>query len=138
KKYNYAIGATLQHAELEGKVISGLKDSVISKDFTNILPNARLQYNFSRFKNLTIGYSTNTNQPSISQLQPVPDNTNPLYVRQGNPDLKQEFTHTFRLNASFVNPFKNRNLFAFFTLQQTQNKIVNYDKINSLGVDSVM
>ena len=28
--------------------------------------------------------------------------------------------------------------FAFFTLQETQNKIVNYDKINNLGVDSVM
>jgi hypothetical protein len=43
-----------------------------------------------------------------------------------------------RVNASFVNPFKNRNFFAFFTMQQTQNKIVNYDKINNLGIDSVM
>jgi hypothetical protein len=42
------------------------------------------------------------------------------------------------LNAQLVNPFKNRNLFAFFSLQQTQNKIVNFDKINSLGVDSVL
>ena len=44
---------------------------------------------------------------------------------------------TLRVNASFVNPYKNRNFFVFLTAQQTNNKIVNYDKINELGVDSV-
>ncbi len=138
KKYNYAVGASWQQAQLEGTVIAAGKDSVISKTFANILPNARFQYYFSRFKSLTLNYSTNTNQPTVAQLQPVPDNTNPLYIKLGNPNLKQEFTQSLRLNAQFVNPFKNRNVFAFFTLQQTQNKIVNYDKINSLGVDSVL
>src|SRR5262249_27280097 len=138
KDYNYMAGVTWQKAELEGKIISGVKDSVISKIFYNFLPNARFQYNFSRFKNIALYYSTSTNQPSVSQLQPVPDNTNPLYVKQGNPNLKQEYTHSLRLNASFVNPFKNRNFFVFATIQQTQNKIVNYDKINSQGIDSVM
>lgn len=138
KKYNYAAGLSWQHTEMEGKVTSGSKDSVISKNFNNLLPNARFQYSFSKFKNLTFNYNSSTNQPSVSQLQPVPDNTNPLYVKLGNPNLKQEFTHNFRFNASFINPYKNRNFFAFFTLQQTQNKIVNSDKINSLGVDSVM
>jgi len=70
-------------------------------------------------------------------LQPVPDNTNPLYIKVGNPNLKQEFIQTLRLNSSLVNPYKNRNLFVYFLIQQTQNKIVNFDKINSLGVDSV-
>ena len=137
KKYNYTVGATWQKADLEG-INRNLKDSVIGKSFTNILPNARFQYSISRFKNITLTYATNTNQPTITQLQPVPDNSNPLYVKLGNPDLKQEFVQSLRLNASFVNPFKNRNVFAFFTLQQTQNKIVNYDKINSLGVDSIL
>jgi len=43
-----------------------------------------------------------------------------------------------RLNGSFVDPFKNRNFFAFISFSQTQNKIVNSDRINNLGVDSVM
>ena len=138
KNYNYMAGVTWQKAELEGKITSGVKDSVISKNFQNLLPNARFQYYFSRFKNIMLNYSTMTNQPSVSQLQPVPDNTNPLYVKLGNPDLKQEFTHAIRLNASFVNPFKNRDFFVYLSLMETQNKIVNYDKINSLGIDSVM
>ena len=138
KKYNYAAGVSWQRAELEGKTINGNKDSVIGKRFTNLLPNARFQYYFSRFKNLSFNYSTFTNPPSISQLQPLADNTNQLYVKLGNPNLKQEYTHAFRFNASLVNPYKNRNFFVFLTVQQTQNKIVNYDKINSLGIDSVM
>ena len=138
KTYNYTAGMSWQQSELEGTIINKNKDSVINKSFTNLLPNARFQYYFSRFRNILINYSTNTNQPSVSQLQPVPDNSNPLYVKLGNPDLRQELIHTVRLNASLVNPYKNRNFFAFFTLQETQNKIVNFDKINSRGVDSVM
>ena len=137
KNYNYAAGLSWQQSDLEGKMVNGVKDSVISKTFRNVLPNARFQYYFSRFRNILVNYSTNTNQPSVTQLQPVPDNTNPLYVKLGNPNLKQEYTHTLRVNTSLVNPYKNRNFFVFLTAQQTQNKIVNYDNINNLGVDSV-
>jgi hypothetical protein len=66
----------------------------------------------------------------MSQLQPVPDNTNPLYVREGNPDLKQEFTHILRSNLMFMNPYKNKNLFLNLQMQATENKIVNYDSVN--------
>ncbi|HEY2721014.1 MAG TPA: outer membrane beta-barrel protein, partial [Chitinophagaceae bacterium] len=137
KKYNYTAGLSWQQSELEGTIVNSGKDSVIRKSFTNMLPTARFQYYFSKFKNILINYSTNTNQPSVTQLQPLPDNSNPLYIRLGNPELKQEFTHTLDLHASFLNPFKNRNFFIFLNTQETQNKIVNYDKINSLGIDSV-
>jgi hypothetical protein len=138
KTYNYTAGFSWQQSELEGTTRSNSKDSVLSKTFKNILPNARFQYYFSRFKNILINYTTTTNQPTVSQLQPVPDNSNPLNVKLGNPNLKQEFTHTVRLNTSLVNPYKNRNFFVFLTLQETQNRIVNFDKINALGVDSVI
>lgn len=138
KKYNYALGFSWQQAELEGGAANAAKDSLVSKRFNDILPVARLQYFFNRFKNISINYSTNTNQPTIAQLQPIPDNSNPLYVKQGNPALNQEFSQSIRFNAQFVNPFKNKNFFANFTLQETQNKIVNNDRINSQGIDSVM
>ena len=137
KTYNYSAGLAWQQADLEGKVIGGTKDSTISKRFSNLLPNARFQYYFSRFKNILLNFSTTTNQPTITQLQPVPDNSNPLYIKLGNPNLKQEFISALRVNASFVNPYRNRNFFVFLTAQQTNNKIVNYDKINEFGVDSV-
>ncbi|MEO7924329.1 MAG: outer membrane beta-barrel protein [Chitinophagaceae bacterium] len=130
KKYNYSFGMNWQQAELEGKIISGSKDSLIGKTFRNILPTARFQYNFSRFKNFSLTYNTATNQPSMSQLQPVPDNSNSLNIREGNPDLKQEYNHNVQANMSFVSPYKNKNFFLFMTMQSTQNKIVNYDSVD--------
>lgn len=130
KKYSYSFGAAWQEAELQGKIINGTKDSVISKTFRNILPNARFQYNFSRFKSISLTYGTSTNQPSMQQLQPVPDNSNPLNIREGNPDLKQEYTQTLQGHLNLLSPFRNKNFFMFFTLQTTKNKIVNYDSIS--------
>lgn len=133
KKYNYSIGLTWQNADLKGTIKSGVKDSVITKAFYNLLPNARFQYNFTRFKNLQLDYRASTNQPSVSQLQPLPDISNPLNIRVGNPGLKQEFTH--RINASYtgINPFRNKSFFWFSSYSFTNNRIVNYDIVDSFG-----
>ena len=133
KKYNYSFGVTWQNADLKGTIKSGIKDSVITKSFYNLLPNARFQYNFTRFKNLQLDYRASTNQPSVSQLQPIPDISNPLNIRMGNPNLKQEFTH--RINASYtgINPFRNKSFFWFSSYSFTNNRIVNYDIIDSFG-----
>ena len=130
KKYNYAIGANWQQAELEGKITTGSKDSLIGKTFRNILPTARFQYNFSRFKSFSLTYNTATNQPTMQQLQPVPDNSNSLNIREGNPDLKQEFNQTAQAHLTIVSPYKNKNLFMMVNMQATKNKIVNYDSIS--------
>ncbi|MES1215141.1 MAG: outer membrane beta-barrel protein [Bacteroidota bacterium] len=138
KKYNYSLGLVLQNAELEGKIFNANKDSVIGKTFINLLPNARFQYYFSKFKNLQVNYTTYTNQPTATQLQPVADNTDPLNIKAGNPNLKQEYTQFLQTNLFLVNPYKNRNVFAFFTFQQTWNKIVNYDRIDTFGIKTTI
>jgi hypothetical protein len=132
KRYNYAVGLTWQNAALEGTMI-GIKDSVISKSFYNLLPNARAQYNFTRFKTLQIDYRASTLQPTVTQLQPVPDNTNPLNIKTGNPNLKQEYTHRINAHYNGVNPFRGKNFFLFSSYSFTNNKIVNYDVIDSFG-----
>ena len=134
RKYNYSIGLSWQQSALDGQVVSGIKDTIIGKTFHNLLPNARFQFNFSRYKNFTLNYQTSTNQPTVDQLQPVPDISNRLYIREGNPDLVQELTHSVRLNYTGINPFRNRNLFIFLNLSRTDNKIVNSDSLFSDGV----
>lgn len=134
--YNYSVGFNLQQANLRGNVISGIKDTVVNTRFNNILPEARFQYFFSKFKNFTLNYRTAANEPSVSQMQPVADVSDPLHVVQGNVNLKQEYIHSLRFNMLFVNPFKNRNFFLFANLQQTQNKIVNYTTLLPFGKDS--
>jgi 5-hydroxyisourate hydrolase-like protein (transthyretin family) len=133
-KYNITVGAQWQQATLSGKVIATGKDSLIKKTFSNILPSARLEYKFNKYRTLSIVYRGSTNQPTIAQLQPVPDNSNPLSIREGNPDLKQEFIHSVQMNYNAINPFKNRNLFALVNFSQTSNKIIDADEIDPFGV----
>ncbi|WP_185937454.1 outer membrane beta-barrel family protein [Chitinophaga polysaccharea] len=134
KKFSLAAGVNWQGASLEGTIIAGKKDSVIRQTFYNLLPSLRFQYDFTRYRNLSINYAAITNQPDMAQLQPVPDISDPLNIREGNPDLKPELTHAVQLNFMSVNPFRNKNLFAFFNIQETQNKIVNDDVVDSAGI----
>jgi hypothetical protein len=134
KKLVYAYGAYYQWSQLQGKIFTGSKDSLIRKSFYNLLPVARLQYNFTRFKSLYVNYTASVNQPTVQQLQPVPDNSNPLKIQTGNPDLKQEYNHAVQSRLMLVSPYKNREFFLFFNLQAIKNKISNADSISSTGI----
>ncbi len=134
RKLNWAAGIAWQYSELKGETNGTLIDSIIKKDFRNLLPNARVQYQFNRFSNLTLNYQTMTNQPTISQLQPLPDISNPLSIILGNPQLKQEYTQTTSLNLMKVNPIKQTNIFGFLSFRHTTNKIVNSDSISTSGI----
>lgn len=134
KKVNATIGAQWQEATLRGTLSRNGKDSSLQQKFYTILPNARLQYNFTRFRNLTLNYQTQTNQPQITQLQPIPDISNPLNIRIGNPFLEQEIMHVLRTHYMSATPYKGTNFFAFLTLMATQHKIVNSDSVTASGV----
>lgn len=129
-KYNFQFGVGVQQAELANlsrrKKFTG-EDTVtnISQDFTNFFPMANFNYNFSRTKSLRINYRGRTNQPSVTQLQDVPDVSDPLFIRQGNPGLKQEFNNNIGINYNSFNIATFKYISANIRFDQTSNKIVN-------------
>lgn len=123
KRYNYQLGASVQRTFMQGNNLTA--KSVIEEDYTNLLTNASFNYQFARTKSLRFNYRGRTNQPTISQLQPIRDVSNPTYLTEGNPDLGQEFSNMFSLNYSVFDPIRFRNLFASIGFSNTSNKIVN-------------
>ena len=97
----------------------------VERTFQNFLPSLMWQQKFSQASNLRLFYRTNTNAPSISQLQDIVDNSNPLQLRIGNPNLVQEYTHS--LNARFVDAqwMQGKTMFGFVNVSYTQNYIGN-------------
>lgn len=95
------------------------------RNFKNILPRAVLTYEFSELSNIRIDYRTNTDAPSIRQLQDVLDNSNPLQITFGNPDLKQEYSHRLFTRFRRVNPETNRSFMMFIAGQLTSDFIGN-------------
>lgn len=127
KKYNFQLGLGVQRATLTSNSYRALtgKDSVTQQSYTNFFPQASFNWTPSRTKGVRINYRGRTNQPSISQLQDVPDFSNPLSVKTGNPALNQEFVHNFNLTYNKFNILTFKFLAANISFNTTRNKIVN-------------
>ncbi|ROL57971.1 TonB-dependent receptor, partial [Bacteroidetes/Chlorobi group bacterium ChocPot_Mid] len=108
--YNYSIGLSYQNSRLYN-----LQDfpysSETDKSFNNILPNASFQYNFTKRNNIRLFYRTSTNLPSIEQLQDVVNNSNPLQISVGNPNLSESYEHSLYANFMAVNEGNSSNFF---------------------------
>lgn len=98
---------------------------VIKRDYTNFFPRGNFNYKFNSSTRISLNYNGNTTQPSIQQIQPIQDNTNPLNITIGNPFLKQAFTHSIRFNANSYQVFSQRGFFLFGSFSTTENAIVN-------------
>ncbi|MFN5188048.1 MAG: outer membrane beta-barrel protein, partial [Chitinophagia bacterium] len=127
KKYNFSTGFSLQKAVLEGENISA--KTKLSQSFQDILPNATFRYNFSQTKNLNIDYRTSTNQPSITQLQPVLDQSNINRQSIGNPDLKRSYVHNLNIRFFSSKILAGKSFFSTLNASTTNNSIVNYDSV---------
>jgi hypothetical protein len=121
----FSIGASYQHARLEGDQIFPAITS-ISKTFNNILPELMWRKKISAKSNLRLFYRGSTNEPPITQLQNVINNNNPLMITTGNPDLQQQYTHRLITRYSFTNAAKSSSLFANLFIEKTNNYIGNF------------
>ena len=132
-KYNYQLGGAVEMSELASRSIRAItgKDTTVSQRFTNFFPTANFTYNFSNSKTFRINYNGRTNQPSINQLQDVPDVSNPLQIRTGNPALQQEFRNNISIRYNNFNRATFKYFSAFFNIGNTTNRIVN--SIDSIG-----
>ena len=127
KKYNFSTGFSLQKAVLDGENISA--KTKLSQSFQDILPNATFRYNFSQTKNLNVDYRTSTNQPSITQLQPVLDQSNINRQSIGNPDLKRSYVHNLNIRFFSSKILAGKSFFSTLNASTTNNSIVNYDSV---------
>jgi len=135
KKYNWNIGVAAQQTNrINTNLTTGLKRT---QNFINITPSAQFRYNFSNRKRLFINYRGSTTQPSIDQIQPIPDNTNSQTIYVGNPALKPSFNNQLRVNFNNFNIENGRFFFAGLNLTQTFNAIGNTVVPLSGGVQQV-
>ncbi len=130
KKYQWTAGLSLQQSQLNGNLISA--DTTLKRSFLNVLPSLNLNYDISNSKNFSLQYLTNIREPSITQLNPVIDNSDPLNLYVGNPALKPEYVQSLNLNFSSFDQFSFTNIFVYLNTTYTRNKIYNARNIDSL------
>lgn len=98
----------------------------------NVGPFARIRLKFWERGSLNINYRARTSQPSMSQLQPVPDVSDPLNIIVGNPDLKPTFTQSIMARFSNYNTGRQQSVAAMINASYALNTIVNYTETDPI------
>lgn len=122
--FNAMAGLSWQRSELDGNKVFPYSASV-RKSFTSFLPSVRLQYRQEKTTHFRLQYNASANAPSIDQLQDVVDNSNPLFLKTGNPQLKEELTHRVMLNGMNTNLQTGSTVFGGMIYSYTNNIIAN-------------
>ncbi len=122
-KYNLSVGSGLQTRDVNS--INTTKSTQIKQNYLNLTPTVNFQYLFTKTQNLRINYSGRTGQPSINQLQPIITTSDSINFSQGNPNLRQQFTHSLRLLYTNFNTVTQRVMFATINASMITNDIQN-------------
>lgn len=117
-------GLGVQWSALTNELVYPTPDN-ISRTFVNLIPFAMVRKNFSKSENLRFFYRVNTNPPSISQLQNVINNSNPLKLQTGNPDLEQQVQHRLSFRYNKTNTEKSSIFYAMLSADLRENYIGN-------------
>ncbi|MCB0719208.1 MAG: outer membrane beta-barrel protein [Bacteroidetes bacterium] len=119
---NASLGLDVQRSNLDGAITD--TDVEITNGYTYLLPSASINYEIAQGRNISARYSSSTREPSMRDLQPFVDNSNPLNTYVGNPGLKPQYSHNLTLHYMLFDQFTFTNLFAFVRAGYTADAIV--------------
>lgn len=117
-KFNAMLGVDAQWANLTGDLVYPQPDE-LSRKYFSILPSFTLRYSLDRTNSFQFRYRSKSSAPSITNLQNVIDNSNPLFLSTGNPNLDQQISHT--ANLRYIRTTKSGHTFIAMvggTIQQ--------------------
>jgi hypothetical protein len=121
--YNLTLGSSVQATSLKGEIVT--RELPIERNYLNVLPVARFNYEFSNMRRFSADYETSVQEPSILQLQPIIDNSDPLNLYEGNPELRPSYRNRASLRYNTFNPLTSFGFFTFATADYVTNAITN-------------
>jgi len=102
-----------------------------NRTFRNFVPRMVFIYEPNENTNIRIYYRGDTDAPSVRQLQDVIDNSNPIQISTGNPNLNQEYEHRLFTRIRSIDPETNKSFFMYLGGRVTNNYLGNATYIAS-------
>lgn len=131
EKYDYNVGFLIQPQR--SNFIQDYRGVYIDtiRNVTNFTPTLDFHYKFSDQSNIWFHYRGDTRQPDITQLLDITDDSNPLYITQGNPGLKPQFTNSLNVYYNnYINRHK-RSVVVYANYRHIRNSISNLVRYNA-------
>ncbi len=126
KKLNFSIGTSAAFTNLDQRDLT--RGTTRKYNFVNHAPRANLSYKIKPSETVSFYYSGAGRAPSLNQLQPIPDNSDPLNIRVGNPLLKPSFFHDFDLYYNSFKTLKERGVWAYANFNFSQNAFTQFSE----------
>lgn len=131
RKHTLELGSRIRNVKIDN--INNEDNSVIKQDVDDLLPYLEYSYKFSNAHQIRFVYSTSSNQPSLDQLQPVRDNTDPNSLVIGNPELAPNFNHDLSIHYNKWNALKHSYIYAGAYMTYIDNAFSNAIVYNPNG-----
>ena len=130
EKYDYNVGFLVQpqHSNYIQDYRGIYVDTI--RNVTNFTPTLDFRYKFSDQQTFRVQYRGDTRQPDITQLLDITDDSNPLYITQGNPGLKPQFTNSLNLYYNNYIQKHKRSIVVWANYRNTRNSISNLVRYN--------
>ena len=136
KRLRYTLGLGLDGQLADQQVRNLSADTLVQHRFGRLLPNALFSFTGRANRTLRLNYRTRLSPPSATQLQPVRDNSNPLSIEAGNPNLRPEYVQSLAVTYSQFAPATNRSVFALLNGSRVDDRIVAATAFNARGVQT--
>ncbi|MEF9924178.1 MAG: TonB-dependent receptor [Muribaculaceae bacterium] len=128
KNYNFDVGFAVNPSMSQSVNLINDAKNIPTRWVWNVAPYLRYRYKINKKSYLSADYRARSSSPTMSQLQPVADTSNPLRIVVGNPNLKPTFTNRFNIRFSDYNETSQRSIMAMATAQFASNSIISTSK----------
>jgi hypothetical protein len=131
KKVNFNVGTGIGSAKYS--LFDYATNASRAVNFTNFIPSATFNFTPKQQKKFVLSYVGNTQNPTLLQIQPIIDNTDPLNITVGNANLKQSFTNRFSFNYTTFKIIKNKYVQLSGSFSNTNDAIATSSRIDAFG-----
>ena len=131
KKVNFNIGTGIGSAKYS--LFDYATNASRAVNFTNFIPSATFNFTPKQQKKFVLSYVGNTQNPSLLQIQPIIDNTDPLNITVGNANLRQSFTNRFSFNYNSFKVMKSKYIQFSGSFSNTNDAIATASTIDAFG-----
>lgn len=105
----------------------------LDKSYSALLPSVNVVWNYSKSGSINLFYNAQVNLPTASMLQPILNNSNPLYISKGNTKLSQGLSHNYGWNYHGGNMLKQSWYMLSGNFNYYASNFISTSNIDSLG-----
>ena len=122
-KYNISLNSRQKLVGLSGRNL--MNGMAVSNQYFVFEPSLNMSYKIGPTSNLNLSFYRFTGVPSVSQLQPLTDNSNPLQITTGNPNLRPSADNSLNFSYNRFNPASGSSFNFSLFAGSSENRITN-------------